>query len=130
MANLQYGDYLELMNSATSKAHQPKTMNKSDAGAYLVGYLHEFRLRLPGTEFITEYGGAWYLPYLKEFWTRPGLPAIPLEELSRFETGRVNFIMREILAEAARRGELHRVTTHQGRALHDLLYRCGLGRYA
>jgi hypothetical protein len=132
MALMSYGDHLDAMDAVRKQA-AVKPMARADAGAFLAGYLHPFALVRPVSVFLgkeTDADGGFWLPGLQDFWPNPGRPVVPLAEVRRGEVGRVHYIMREVLAEATRRGELHLLTTKTGRARADLLYRCGLGRLA
>lgn len=105
-------------------------MAPADVGLYLGGYLAPFGLRRPTAVHTGRDGGAWILEGLARWWERPGPPAVPQDELAREEMGRLNFILKETIGAAARRGELHLLTHKQGRDRQALLYRCGLGALA
>lgn len=126
--SITYGDYMDMVDSVTAK---PKTtFDRTETSLYLGGYLAPFGIRRPAAHYVGRDGGGWVLEGLEPWWTRPGPPVIPQDEIDREEMGRINFTLRECIGEAARRGELHLLTTKRGRDRTDLLYRCGLGYLA
>lgn len=94
---------------------------------FLEGFCRQFRFRSFVTWRYDAKHDAWLLGGIEPWWDRPGLPAVPHEELARFRTGRARFVLFNVIEAAAKRGELTRLTELAPAEQDELLRRIRLG---
>lgn len=94
---------------------------------FLEGFCRQFRFRSFVTWRYDAKHDAWLLDGIDRWWDRPGLPAVPHEELARFNTLRLRSVLFYLIEAAAKRDELSWLTELAPGERDELLRRIRLG---